>query len=405
MKLRLSVALLAGSWMSNPAPSLADARDFAKGSNAFALDLHRRLAPEGNLVYSPASMSFALAMTWGGAKGPTADEMARTMHFTGSAADLGGAAGEISRSLEDPSHPITFRIANRLFGERTYEFLPAFLSATKAGFGAPLEGVDFKRSPDAARRTINGWVEAKTEKRIVDLVPPSAVTTDTRLVLVNAIYFLGDWQQPFEKESTSSAPFHAARGATRDVPTMHRSATLRLARGAGWKALELPYKGGQLSMLVLLPDAVDGLAAFERALTAETLEAVDRSLASVRVAVALPKFEVNPRESIALADMLREMGMKAAFDRRRADFTGIANPRDPGERLFLAEVFHKAFVKVDEKGTEAAAATAAVMARVSGMPMAPPEEFKADHPFLFLIRDNASGLVLFLGRVADPSTK
>src|SRR5262245_7567026 len=133
MKVRLSVALLVGSWMSNATPALADARDFAKGSNAFALDLHRRLAPDGNLVYSPASMSFALAMTWGGAKGEAADEMARTMHFTGSATDLASAAGQISRSLEDPSHPITFRIANRLFGERTYEFLPAFLSATKAG--------------------------------------------------------------------------------------------------------------------------------------------------------------------------------------------------------------------------------------------------------------------------------
>jgi serpin B len=366
MRAGLSVALLVGFGMSSGTPGVADPRDFAKGSNAFALDLHRRLAPEGNLVFSPASISFALAMTWGGAKGQTADEMARVMHFAG---------------------------------------LPAFLAATKAGFGAPLEGVDFKHAPDAARRGINGWVEAKTEKRIVDLVPANAITPDTRLVLVNAIYFLGDWQQPFEKESTSPAPFHLAGGATRDVPTMRRSASLRLARGAGWKALELPYKGGQLSMLVLLPDAVNGLAALEHGLTAETLDEIDRSLASVRVAVALPRFEVNPAESIALADQLKAMGVAAAFDRRRADFTGIANPRDPAERLYLAEVFHKAFVKADEKGTEAAAATAAVMARVSGMPMAPPEEFKADHPFLFLIRDNASGLVLFLGRVSDPSSK
>jgi serpin B len=405
MKVRLSVALILGFGMSSGTPGLADPRDFAKGSNAFALDLHRRLAPEGNLVFSPASISFALAMTWGGAKGPTGEEMARVLHFAGAPAEVAGSASQISRSLEDPSHPVTFRIANRLFGERTYDFLPGFLAATQTGFGAPLEGVDFKGAPDAARRGINGWVESKTEKRIVDLVPPSAITRDTRLVLVNAIYFLGDWQQPFEKESTSPAPFHMPRGATRDVPTMRRSASLRLARGPGWKALELPYKGGQLSMLVLLPDAVNGLAAFERDLTADTLAEVDRSLASVRVAVALPRFEVNPRESIALADQLKAMGMAAAFDRRRADFTGIANPRDPTERLYLAEVFHKAFVKADEKGTEAAAATAAVMARVSGMPMAPPEEFKADHPFLFLIRDNASGLVLFLGRVSDPSSK
>jgi len=186
---------------------------------------------------------------------------------------------------------------------------------------------------------------------------------------------------------------------------MRGTGALRLARGPGWKALELPYKGGQISMLVLLPDAVDGLAAFERGLSVGRIEKIDRDLAAVRVAVALPRFEVNPKESIALADQLKAMGMTAAFDRRQADFTGIANPRDPADRLYLAEVFHKAFVKADEKGTEAAAATAAVMARASSMPIEPPEEFKADHPFLFLIRAQASGLVLFLGRVADPSTK
>jgi serpin B len=186
---------------------------------------------------------------------------------------------------------------------------------------------------------------------------------------------------------------------------MQHSGSFRHTRGDGLAALELPYKGGQMSMLVLLPDALDGLASVEKALTVERIERIVGALAPTRVAVALPKFEVNPQGSLALATHLKAMGMPLAFDRERADFKGIANPKDPKDRLHIGNVFHKAFVKTDEKGTEAAAATAVVMMRATSMPMPPPVEFKADHPFLFLIRDNESGAVLFMGRVADPSAK
>lgn len=380
---------------------------FARSSNSFGFDLYRRLKSDpGNQVVSPASITSGLAMAWGGARGETAAQMKQTLHLEGAAAVVMHAAGALSRSLLDPARPVVFRIANRLFGERTYHFEPAFLEATRAAFDAALEPVDFHGSPEGARAGINGFVEAKTEKRIRDLIPPGGVDGQTRLVLVNALYFLGDWQEPFAKEATSPAPFHVSSRDQRSVPTMHRTGTFRFARRSGLLALTLPYKGDQMSMLVLLPEAVEGLAAVEESLTPAALDAIVQSLAPTAVAVALPKFEVDPKQSLSLGDLLVALGMPAAFDRRKADFTGIANPPDPADRLVISRVFHKAFVKVDEKGTEAAAATAVSMMRAgSAARREEPLEFRADHPFLFFIRDNASGLVVFMGRVADPSQK
>lgn len=376
----------------------------ARGSNAFAFDLYRGLGTgPGNRVVSPASVSIALAMAWGGARGGTAEQMQRVLRFEGSPEEVMRASGRLAAALQDPSRPVVFRIANRLFGEKTAEFVPAYLDATRAAFGAGLEPVDFKRAAEKARLLINAWVEEKTEKRIKDLVPPNGVSRETRLVLVNAIYFLGDWMDPFRKESTVPRPFSVSAAEKKDVPTMHRADRLRFVARDGLKALELPYKGGSMSMLLLLPDAVDGLPALERWLTAERLEVIVGSLAPVRVGVALPRFELEP-PSLPLGDALRALGMADPFSPSQADFTGIADPPDPRDRLFLSEVFHKAFVKVDEKGTEAAAATAAVMERAAALPEKL-VEFKADHPFLFFIRDNVSGLTLFMGRVADPSAK
>jgi serpin B len=381
-----------------------DARRFAASANAFGMDLYGRLkAMPGNLAVSPASVATALAMAWGGSRGETAEQMKRVLRFTDSPDAVMRTSGRLSSSLQDPKRPVVFRIANRLFGEKTYRFEPAYLEATRAAYGAALEAVDFRKAPQQARALINGWVEAQTEKRIRDLVPANGVTSGTRLVLVNALYFLGDWLVPFERAATAPRPFHVSASVKKDVPTMHRTDTLRLAQGRGRKALELPYKGGDLSMLILLPDAVDGLAALEASLTADDLEAIVRSLKPERVAVALPKFVVDPPASLSLGDALRGMGMPLAFDSRRADFTGIAAPPDPGQGLVIGDVFHKAFVKVDEKGTEAAAATAVSMETRALAPSRPPVEFKADHPFLFLIRDHPSGLVLFMGRVVDPT--
>jgi len=313
------------------------------------------------------------------------------------------ASGALAASLQDPARPVVFRIANRLFGEKAYRFEPAYLDATKAAFGAALEPVDFRHAHEAARLLINGWVEKKTEKRIRDLVPQGGVSRETRLVLVNAIYFLGDWEEPFKKEATRPAPFSTSASEKKDVATMHAVESFRFVAQEGLKALELPYKGGQMSMLVVLPDAVDGLSALEESLTADRLDAIVKSLASVRVYVTLPKFEIDPPGALPLGDVLQTLGMKAAFSPAKADFTGIANPPHPADRLFISQVFHKAFVKVDEKGTEAAAATAVVMERAAAA-LASPAQFKADHPFLFFIRDNASGMILFMGRVSDPGS-
>jgi serpin B len=388
-------------------PVSQDARRLAQGSNAFGFDLYARLrATRGNLVVSPASVSTALTMTWGGARGATAEQMARVMHLEGTPAAVLPASGRLAAMLQDPARPLVFRIANRLFGEKSAAFESAYLQATKAAFGAGLEPVDFKGAPEKARVFINGWVEEQTEKRIRDLIPPGAVNADTRLALVNAIYFLGDWAEPFEKNATRPRPFHVTPTTPKDVPTMHRLATLRFAPGEGRKALELPYKGDQLSMVLVLPDALDGLDALEAALTPAAFDALVASLKPTRVSVALPKFEIDPAASLALADLLQAMGMRLAFDREKADFTGIAHPKSPADRLYLARVYHKAFVKVDEKGTEAAAATAALMMRAGSMPpVEKPAEFKADHPFLFFIRDKATGLVVFMGRVADPGAR
>lgn len=386
-----------------PAPE--EMTRLARGSNAFGFEVYRRVAEGGgNRALSPASITTALAMSWGGARGLTAAQMKRALRLEGAPEEVMRSFGRLAAALQDPARPVVLRMANRLFGEKSYRFETAYLQATEAAFGAALQPVDFRRAPDAARALVNGWVEERTEQRIQDLLPPGSVDKETRLVLVNAIYFLGDWDDPFAKEATRPAPFAVSSTEKKDVPTMHAVGHLRFVARDGLKAVELPYEGGQMSMMVVLPDAVDGLPALEKSLTEERLEALAQSLAPARVALALPKFEVNPAGSLALREALEALGMADAFSPTRADFTGIANPPRPEDRLFLSEVFHKAFVKVDEKGTEAAAATAAVMARAAAA-LAPPVALKVDHPFLFFIRDDASGMVLFMGRVADPTAR
>lgn len=384
-------------------PSTEAVEKLASGSNTFGFDLYRRLQKTpGNIVFSPASITSALSMTWVGAKGTTADQMKKVLHFDGSPDEVMKTSGQLAAALEDPKRPITFRIANRLFGEATYRFEQGFMDKVGAAFGAPLERVDFRGGAEAARARINGWVEERTEKRIRDLIPQNGVDGDTRLALVNAIYFYGDWASPFDKSRTRPESFQLSKDSKKDVATMHGSETHRYAHKDGVSILELPYKGGQMSSLILLPDSVDGLGSLESSLDHAKLQAMVKELKSERVEMAIPKFELAPSTSLSIGGELVALGMKAAFERKKADFTGIANPPKEEDRLFISKVFHKAFVKVDEKGTEAAAATAAVMAVAGAAPMEP-KRFHADHPFLFVIRDNTSGLVLFMGRVADPS--
>jgi serpin B len=378
----------------------------AKSSNVFGFDLWKRLSdPAKNQVISPASLSTALAMTWGGAKGATASEMQAVLKLEGTQGEVMKTAGELASSLGDPKRDVVFRIANRLFGEKSYRFEQAYLDATRAAYGAPLEALDFAKATEASRARINAWVEEQTEKRIEDLVPPRGVDPDTRLVLVNALYFLGDWDEPFDKERTRPNAFHLS--ATAEGRRAHDVARRldALRRDAELSALELPYEGQSMSMLFVVPREIDGLAKLESGFDAAKLDGLVTALKHESVFASVPKFEVAPPSSLEVGDQLKALGMKLAFDREKADFTGIANPPTPDDRLYIGKVFHKGFVRVDEKGTEAAAATAVAMPRAGSAPPAKTYEFKADRPFLFFLRDRQSGLVLFMGRVVDPRAK
>jgi serpin B len=376
-----------------PASSALDPA--ATAINGFAVDLYQRLAgTPGDLLVSPASITVAFAMTYLGARGETAEEHARVFRYAGR--DTPERLAEALARWTAPRRTGEVALANRLFGERTLAMHAAYLERTRAVFGAPLEQVDFRGAPDASRAHINQWVKAQTRDRIVDLLPGDAVRADTRLVLVNAVYFKDVWQSPFRKDATAPGTFHAP-GGPRPVPMMRKTETLRLGvvADAGLRVLELPYQGGLFSLVVVLPDAVDGLPAVERALTADALARWTAALRPQQVALELPRFKIEPGEPLRLARTLAAMGMATTFSGLRANFGGISD-----EPLVVAEAYHKAFVAVDEEGTEAAAATAIAMA--PGGPPPRPTAFVVDRPFLFLIRESATGAILFLGRLTAP---
>ncbi len=378
------------------APATAAQPDaLASAATGFGLDLWKRL-PAGNAVMSPVSLELALAMTRSGARGETAAQMDRVLHLEGKSG-VEEAATEALRTWKDE-----LRVVNRLFGETTYTFKPEFVALTARVYGAPLERLDFQKSPEPSRSKINGWVAGETKDRIQDLIPAGAIVADTRLVLTNAIYLLAEWEDPFMDAFTTPADFFAG-DKTVKAQMMSQTEHARFAQLDGMKILEKSYAGGALAMTFLLPDAPDGLPPMEASLTPELLGGWIATLADDRVQIALPRFTVEPAESIDVKQYLAEMGMPLAFQRLQADFTGIADPPSPEDRLYISNVFHKAFVKVDEKGTEAAAASAVVMAKAGGAPQAPKSVFRADHPFLFLIRDLRSGAILFVGRVVDPT--
>jgi serpin B len=378
----------------------SDPGPLARASNAFGFELWQRVrAGGGNLAISPASISSALAMTWGGARGDTASEMKQTLRIDVDAEVAMTGWGQLTTALQSKPK-LTLRIANRLFGEKSYRFEDAYLAKTKAAYGAALEPIDFAKSPEPSRAHINAWVEQQTENRIKNLLPPRSIDADTRLVLVNAIYFLANWQAQFEKRQTSQQHFKLAPGKNKPAMLMTRRGSYRIVRADDMAMLELPYVDGNTAMLVVLPDQIDGLDQIETRLNDERLSAWTSSLVGEELLVTLPRFKIDLPSAMDLAHPLKSSGMNAAFDLARADFTGIANPPSAADRLVIGAVFHKAFVKVDEQGTEAAAATAISIPR-GGRPR-PTPEFRADHPFLFLIVDKTSGLVLFIGRVVDP---
>ena len=381
---------------------------YAKTNNAFAFDLYREVRKTpGNLAMSPTSLSIALAMTWAGAKGQTSSEMKNVLHFDRTPAETMEDASLLIKLVENPGRPLKLTIANRLFGEQSYTFEKAYLDSTEKAFGASLERVDFQSGADKARATINDWVEQKTEKRIVNLVPSGGVDSTTRLVLVNAVYFLAGWQKPFNKASTKPGDFMVSPTKKLQVPMMEQTTGFKYARVANTELIELPYKGGEMSLLIAMPGAADGIDGLEQSLSPEKLAGWVKAMKPERIWLSLPSFEVNPSTSMSLGNMLQSLGMKAAFSNEQADFTGMANPPDRSKRLKISQVFHKAFVKVDEKGTEAAAASAVAMSEITKSidDPPPPKRVKVDRPFVYFIRDNGTGLVLFLGRVADPTVK
>ena len=375
-------------------------KSVARSINAFGVDYYKRAASKpGNVVASPASIAFAFAMTYAGAEAETAAEIAAAFRFASQGDELwAGFTGTLESW--NAAGQVELAVANRLFGEQTFEFQPAFLDLTAKFFRAPLQPMDFKNGADAARKDINAWVENRTKTRIKDLLPDGSVDETTRLVLTNAIYFKGDWESPFEKESTQPAEFRAPSGKTQ-VPMMNQTAYFQLAKdtATGAQVIEMPYKGGALAMMIVLPDADDGLTAVEAKLSPETIDAWVKSYENRQVFVSLPKFRIEPARSESLVETLNAMGIKRAFDAERAQFGKMAAPPPP---LYISDAFHKAFIAVDEKGTEAAAATAVVMAEGTGAPSAPPQRFNADHPFLFMLRDKNSGALLFVGRVLQP---
>jgi serpin B len=384
-----------------PDPLSPLALEAADASNRFAFSLYRQIGKEpGNLFFSPASLSIALAMTSSGAADPTLAEMQSVLQLDAIAAarspsDYHQAIGELTRLLNEQMPEYQLNMANRLWGQRGYKFLPEFLALTSGAYQAELAQLDFGNS-EAAREQINQWVSSKTEGKIPDLIPSGSIEPDTRLVLTNAIYFLGRWQTPFEKDLTGDEPFWLSDDTSVDVPLMHAERTFRYTEDDEVQVLELPYLGHALSMLVILPRSKTGLSSFEAGLNSERLNHWVDQLMPQEVRVSMPKFRASSR--LALAKALGGMGMPSAFS-DAADFSRMSSV----ERLKISAVVHQAFVDVDEEGTEAAAATGVIMGPTA-MLLDPQEPliFRADHPCLFLIRDDRSGLVLFMGRLSDP---
>ena len=394
--------------ISHPADTKAGnaIESLATGNTAFGLDLYARLkTADGNLFFSPYSISTCLAMTYAGAQGDTAAQMAKTLHFDTYQLQLATSFGELQKQLnsEQEKKGIELNIANDLWGQKDHLFLPTFLDIAKQSYGANLKQVDFRTHADTARTEINDWVNHKTKGKITDLIQPGVLGPATRLVLVNAIYLKAPWMEVFPEHATKPAPFHLAGGAAQDAPMMVRQGHFGYARGEGYSAITIPYTGGDLQFLVLLPDALDGLAALETKLTPDQLAAC-ASTKSTDVILHLPKFKMEP-PLFRLGKVLQALGMKSAFDQPKgsANFDRLA-PRKPEDYLFISEVFHKTFLDLDEKGTEAAAATAVVMARATAMLMDPPKpiEVRVDHPFLFAIQHRPSGACLFVGRITQP---
>ena len=394
---------------ASPSPGSTDMAALSDGNSAFAFDLYRTLrGREGNLFYSPHSISLALAMTHAGARGETERQMVEALRFTLPRDRIHPTFNALDQELASRGQGLQgedgegFRlsIVNAVWGQREHPFLEPFLDVLADSYGAGVRQADFREMPDESRLAINDWVAENTEDRIRDLIPPGVINSLTRMVLTNAIYFNASWTYPFHEADTRQYPFHLLNDTAVDVPMMRTSEDFGYAAGDGYQAVDLPYAGNELSMTVLLPDEGQ-FREFEESLDATLAERIIADLWFRRVTLDLPRFEFESQ--FRLGETLKSMGMSDAFDSAASDFSGMDGRSclagDP-ECLFIREVVHKAFVSVDEAGTEAAAATAVMMQAESAPP--DPVSVTVDRPFIFLIRDRETGAILFVGQVEEP---
>ena len=381
-----------------PQVPAADAAELAAGNTAFAADLFRVVRGSGNTMVSPHSISLALAMTWAGARGETETAMAGALRFTLPQDRLHPAFDQLDLALSSRGQgatgkdgkPFRLNIVNAAWGQKDYSFEKAYLDTLAVNYGAAMNLLDFRAEPEPSRQTINLWVEQETENRIKDLIPRDGVSGGTRLVLTNAVYFNASWQTKFKKERTRDAAFQLASAGPVQVPTMVGEVDGWHADTAEYTAAQLPYQGGEIAMVVVLPKAAT-LEAFEATLDGAKLQSIAAALSPEAMQVQLPKFSFEGKSR--LKDALTTLGMGVAFG-DTADFSGIHQPSE----LSIAEVIHQTFVAVDEEGTEAAAATAVILDERTSVAT----ELKVDRPFLFFIRDLQTGAILFLGHVTDP---
>jgi len=386
--------------ITSPDVSTSEQALLVEGNSAFAFELYQALTEqEGNLFYSPHSISVALAMTYAGARGDTAEEMAATLHFMLEQDRLHPAFNWLDAELASrgegaqgkDGEGFRLNIVNAIWGQKDYEFLTEFLDVLAENYDAGLRILDFINQTEESRLAINDWVSDQTAGRIKDLIPEGVITVATCLVLTNAIYFNAAWEYPFNENMTADGPFYLLDGGRVIVPMMEQTEAFGYTDGEGYQAVELPYDGKELSMVILLPEA-GNFEAFEEGLQAQQVCDIIIGLQPSGVTLTMPRFEFD--SEFSLKNTLEDMGMPAAFS-GAADFSGMTGTRD----LYIREVLHKAFVSVDEAGTEAAAATAVVMEEEAPEPLV---EVTVDRPFIFLIRDIETGAILFVGRVLNP---
>ncbi len=402
-------AICLSAFINNRAWGLAqsDKADVVKGNNKFAMELYQKLqSRQGNLFLSPYSISTALAMTYAGARGETEKQMASTLCFptVGFASsekpmtnerfhrEFGSIISRMNKAGKKGDYELV--VANALWGQKGYEFLDEFLGLVRKNYDGELQQVDFIGQTEQARKTINGWVEDKTKDKIKELIKKGMLDMMTRLVLTNAIYFKGKWASEFKPERTSDTPFSLVGGKKVTVPMMNQKAEFGYKDTGAIQILEMPYVSEELSMVILLPKKIDGIKQLEKELTSEALAGWLGGIGEREVEVYFPKFKMT--SEFELSRILVSMGMPAAFS-NEADFSGMAGDKD----LAISAVIHKAYVDVNEEGTEAAAATAVVI-RATGV--REPLIFRADHPFFFVIRDNVNGSILFMGRMTEPDS-